>query len=422
MMNVLVVPCGTEIGLEIQRALKGVKNIKLFGLNSIKDFSSTTYENFFSGAPYLDDSTFLPFLRDFIEEHDITHVFPAHDSAALLLSANSSHLGNIKVITSSHETNIICRSKKLTYKTLRDSISVPMSYKSKDDINAKDLPLFMKPDVGQGSKGVKKITTLAELRDIDFLSNVVTEYLPGPEYTVDCFTDANGSLLYVGPRQRNRIQNGIAVGTETVSKNKKVFEVFANKINDKINFKGAWFFQVKEKQDGEITLMEAAPRIAGSMSTNRVKGINFAELSLYAHNDSNISVTPNCFNVKQERALSNKYLLDIDYQHVYVDFDDCLIFGNKVNDELVRFLYKALNEGCKLYLVTRHEHDIQQSLKKFRLAGLFDQVYHITDNSPKSKIITHKNSIFIDDSYRERIDVMKLGVPSFSVDCIEALI
>tara|TARA_R110002074_G_scaffold77581_1_gene175928 strand:+ start:2356 stop:2781 length:426 start_codon:yes stop_codon:yes gene_type:complete len=130
-MNVLVVPCGTEIGLEIQRALTGVKNINLFGLNSIKDYSSIVYENFYSDAPYLDDPQFLPFLADFIKEHGITHVFPAHDAAALLLSANRSSLNQVKVITSSHETNMICRSKKLTYQTLKESVSVPKSFTSK---------------------------------------------------------------------------------------------------------------------------------------------------------------------------------------------------------------------------------------------------------------------------------------------------
>tara|TARA_R110000850_G_scaffold198312_2_gene324582 strand:+ start:656 stop:1921 length:1266 start_codon:yes stop_codon:yes gene_type:complete len=421
-MNVLVVPCGTEIGLEIQRALTGVKNINLFGLNSIKDYSSIVYENFYSDAPYLDDPQFLPFLADFIKEHGITHVFPAHDAAALLLSANRSSLNQVKVITSSHETNMICRSKKLTYQTLKESVSVPKSFTSKKEINDNDFPIFMKPDVGQGSKGIKKINAMSELSDVDFSSNVVTEFLPGPEYTVDCFTDVNGNLLYVGPRQRNRIQNGIAVGTETITHNKHIFETFAEKINSNISFKGAWFFQVKEKRDGEITLMEAAPRIAGSMSTNRVKGVNFAELSLYTHNDISVSVLPNTYNVQQERALSNKYILDIDYQHVYVDFDDCLIFGEKVNHQLISFLYKAINNGCKLYLVTRHEHNIQESLEKFRLSCLFDEVYHITDHSPKSAVIAHNDAIFIDDSYRERVDVMKLGVPSFSVDCIEALL
>ena len=85
-------------------------------------------------------------------------------------------------------------------------------------------------------------------------------------------------------------------------------------------------------------------------------------------------------------------------------------------------IYKAINQGCKIYLVTRHALNIHESLKKFRFSGLFDEIYHITDGSPKSKVIAHKNAIFIDDSYRERVDVMRLGVPSFSVDSIEALI
>ena len=294
-MKVLVVPCGTEIGLEIARSLKGVKNIELIGLNSIADYSSTEYKAFYSGAPFVDEPEFLGYLQIFIAKHKITHVFPAHDSAALLLSANAECFGkDVKVITSSAETNQICRSKKRTYQTLSPVVLTPHVYISVQEIEKNKLPLFAKPDVGQGSKGARKINNVDELMKIDFDENVVTEYLPGYEYTVDCFTDFHGNLLYVGPRVRNRIQNGIAVSTRTIDDTDNKFSILANKINNKLPFKGAWFFQVKENKVGELVLMEASTRVAGSMSTNRVKGINFAELSLHTHRSEERRVGKEC--------------------------------------------------------------------------------------------------------------------------------
>jgi hypothetical protein len=212
------------------------------------------------------------------------------------------------------------------------------------------------------------------------------------------------------------------VSTCTINDVDNTFSNFAIKINSVLSFKGAWFFQVKKNSDGILVLMEAATRIAGSMSTNRVKGVNFAELSLYTHNDISVNVSPNDYQVNQERALANKYQINVKYQHVYVDFDDCLVIDNKVNEQLVAFLYKAINEGCGIYLVTRHEFDLTKSLAKYRLTGLFDEIFHITDGSAKSTVMSHSDAIFIDDSFRERADVMVFGLPCFSVDCIEALI
>jgi len=422
-MKVLVVPCGTEIGLEISRSLKGVKNVELVGLNSTIDYSATVYNEFYCGAPFIDQPGFLDYLKQFITEHGVTHVFPAHDAAALLLSANAECFGeNVKIITSNSATNHICRSKKLSYKLFNSAVLVPRVFASINEVERSDFPVFVKPDVGQGSKGARKIDNMGELTQINFIENVVTEYLPGKEYTVDCFTDNKGQILYVGPRVRNRIQNGIAVSTQTVKDLDHKFLAFAKGLNSKLTFKGAWFFQVKENSAGELVLMEAATRISGSMSTNRVKGVNFAELSLYTHNDLSVKVAPNSFEVNQERALANKYQIDITYNHVYVDFDDCLIIDNKVNEQLVSFLYVALNNGCRLYLITRHAFDIVASLKKYRLLSLFDDIIHITDGTPKSEKISHHDSIFIDDSFSERCDVMSLGIPCFSVDCVEALL
>lgn len=421
MKNILVVPCGTEIGLEVNRALKGVKGIKVIGLNSVTDSAECEYEHFYSNAPFLSDTDFIPFLTAFVNEHDITHVIPAHDDAALLLSQHSASLG-CKVITSSQKTNEICRSKKKTYHLLESVVSVPATFQYFSDVSETDLPVFVKPDVGQGSKGAHKVESLSDLEKIDFSHNVVSEFLPGKEYTVDCYTSASGKLKYAGPRVRTRISNGIAVGTQTVEFEGDKFAAFADKINSKLDLKGAWFFQVKEKNTGELVLMEVATRIAGSMSTNRVKGVNFAELSLYAHDGIEVDVVPNYFQVTQHRNLSNKYKINIDFNHIYVDFDDCLVIDSRVNTQLLTLLYKSIAKGCKVHLVTRHEFDIYESLKKYRLESLFDSIFHITDQSKKSSVMEYKDAIFIDDSFRERADVMQYGIPSFSVDSVEALL
>ena len=84
---------------------------------------------------------------------------------------------------------------------------------------------------------------------------LILEYLPGREYTIDCFTNRHGKLHFCNrARQRIRISNGISVSSKTVN-NPKFIEL-AEKINKVLSFQGVWFFQVKENTDGEFVLME----------------------------------------------------------------------------------------------------------------------------------------------------------------------
>ena len=46
---------------------------------------------------------------------------------------------------------------------------------------------------------------------------IVCEYLPGEEYTVDCFSDREHGLLFAGARVRRRTRNGISVNTAPVA-------------------------------------------------------------------------------------------------------------------------------------------------------------------------------------------------------------
>ena len=43
----------------------------------------------------------------------------------------------------------------------------PIIYESAQEIEKNKLPLFVKPDVGQGAKGARKINDADELKEID---------------------------------------------------------------------------------------------------------------------------------------------------------------------------------------------------------------------------------------------------------------
>ena len=152
--------------------------------------------------------------------------------------------------------------------------------------------------------------------------------------------------------------------------------------------------------------------------------ISFALLSLFDAFDYHVSVTTNNYYVELDRALENKYKTDLDFDSVYCDYDDCLILDKtKVNTELVMFLYQCVNKGKRLYLLSKHEGDLEKELHDFRLDSLFDEVIHIDKEADKVDYIHSDKALFIDDSNAERVNVKnKLEIPVFGPEMIDVLI
>ena len=423
--NILVFPCGSEIALEVYRSVKDSAHFHLIGASSVDDHGRFVFEDYIGGLPFITEETFLDEIKKIIIERNVDAIYPAMDSVIELLKTNEAFLG-CKVVSSCAETTAICLSKTKTYEKLKDVVKTPKIYKTVSEV--KEFPVFVKPDIGYGSRGVKKILNGEELNL--FLetnpSVVVCEYLSGSEYTVDCFSDTNGNLLVAKPRERCRVMNGISVNTKPVPDNGE-FKNFAEKINRTIQFSGAWFFQVKRDSSGVLTLLEIASRFGGSSSLFRAKGINFALMSLYNAFEIPISVLENNYDVEMDRALDNKYKISLSYDEVYVDFDDCIYLDKKdVNTNLIAFLYRCMNEGIKITLLSKHDDEklgnLDALLEKLRIQNLFDRIIHLNPSDSKYKYIDNKKAIFIDDSFAERRDVAKnCGIPVFSLDMVEAL-
>ena len=201
------------------------------------------------------------------------------------------------------------------------------------------------------------------------------------------------------------------------------FRKYAQLINDQLEIHGAWFFQVKQDRNGKYKLLEIAPRIAGTMALHRVLGINFPLLSIFEQDRIPISIMKNKGVVHIERSLINRYRHFISYDTVYVDLDDTLIVNDKINTELIQFLYQCINRNIKLILLTKHRNNLTRVLKKHRVSGLFDEISHMKQEDKKSLYIKETNAIFIDDSFSERSEInVKCKIPTFDSSMIELLI
>ncbi len=421
--NILVFPCGSEVGLEIYRSLNLSTHFNVIGGSSIDDHGKFVYSDYIGGLPMVSDEDFTERINEVVDKYKINYIFPAHDSVVLKL-AQEKAIGNLKceLVASPLTTCEISRSKQKTYQIFKDIIPTPKVYADASTLKPDDFPVFLKPDIGQGSKG----THLAmNLEDVKFytgkdLSLLLIEFLPGKEYTIDCFTDKNGNLLFSEGRERKRISGGISVNSIVVKDDR--FKSLAEKINQTLSFRGVWFFQVKEDSNKQLVLMEISTRIAGTMALTRARGVNLALLSLFELIGYDVEPIQNDYNIIIDRALQNIYLHNIKYSHVYLDLDDTVIYDGKVNPYIMAYIYQCLNERIRLHLLTKHKEDLNVTLKKYRLNNIFDEIICIKDKSEKPRHIQEGDAIFIDDSFAERKRVKETcKIPVFDSHMIEAL-
>jgi carbamoyl-phosphate synthase large subunit len=418
--NVLVFPGGTEVGLEIHSALSLCKEIQLFsaGLN-VPNHAPYVFSHH-AIIPNICRSGWIDRLNDLTCKWEIDFIFPAYDDVLVALVENADRI-KARIISSPLRTCQVTRSKSETYRALAGIVPVPQLYETADEISS--YPVFLKPDRGQGSQDIHLV---CDRRQLDLLlttrlDSIILEWLPGAEYTIDCFSDRETGLQFCQGRERVRTKSGISMSSRDI--HDPLFVEYGEAISRKLPMYGAWFFQLRKDGNHQYKLLEVAPRIAGTMALHRVKGVNFPLLSIYEHLRMPVEVAPLNIDVEIDRALVNRYRSSLRYKTVYVDLDDTLILNGAVNIKLVSFLYQCLNKGCRTVLVTRHDLDVDQTLTKYRLRQIFDQVIYVPQPKSKAESVTEQEAIFIDDSFSERKAVTETrGIPAFDCSMLELLI
>lgn len=364
--NILVIPCATQLGVEQFYSLEYNKHFNLVGASHNK--KDLLYKNFIQLKNSLDTNLFIQEVIDLVKENSIDVILTSHDEVNYILK-NTPFLSDLIPGSSTEVTNI-CRFKSKTYNLLNNNPQIKNYIPKYELISNK----FLKPDKGQGSREVFKLSQ----------PYVACEYLPGKEYTIDCFTNSKGNLIYNSSRLRKKIENGISETTQKIYS--ETLDKLSHLINDVFNFRGAWFYQVKLDKNNNFKLLEVSPRIAGGSNINRLNGINLTLLTLYQHLGINITLNPQTL-VNEVKRKSPKY--NLEYSTIFLDYDDTFPF--------VFDIIKSLDK--EIIIITRSKVNINVPYK----------VIYVKDNELKSKVINNlnlPNSIFIDDSFSERKDVL----------------
>ena len=381
--NILVVPCATQIGVEQFYSLKFNKNFTLIGA-AHNEFDSL-YSNYIQLKYSIEKPEFVKEILQIVKDNNIDAILPSHDEVLYILK-NHPELEHL-IPGSSKEIINTCRFKSRTYTKLKTSTELSFRVPQYTIINSG----FLKPDKGQGSRGSLNI-------DQNYLH---CEYLPGKEYTIDCFSNKKNELIYVNPRLRKTVINGISETTSIVVSNE--LKSIARQVNKIFRFKGPWFFQIKEDNWSNLKFLEIAPRIGGGSNINRLNGINLTLSSLYQHFGFDVEIL-NQNLVTQVNRKKPKF--NLNYETLFVDYDDTF--------EHIKT--KLLEINKPVVIITR---------SKVKVDTIYPTIY-VKDNELKSDVINQlkkPSPIFIDDSFKERKDVfLNCSIPSITPEEINYLI
>ena len=422
--NILVFPCGTEIANEIINSLEDNKYFELFFASSVEKSFCSFRSKPISQLPFVDNEGFLDDLKKLLEENSIDYIIPAHDDVAYALSRIEG-IGSCKVIGQSSRVNDIVRFKDKTYEFFKNELPIADIY---EDIKTENFPVFVKPIKGQGAYNAYSLEDMEAYTAFFSQHNrdefIVMEELTGDEFTIDCFSDC-GEVLYAGARTREKTTKGISVITSFISDQNlnHEFEKYADIISSKLGMHGIWFFQMKYDKSNNLKLLEIGPRIPGSMVLNRARGINFAELAIYQAIGMSIKVVYNNIDISLGRALTCKFKHNIDFDSLYIDFDDTLFLDEKrINSKLIRLIFDFKNKDKKVYLITKNtKNNLTKTLHCFGITNIFDDIIHLRENELKVDYMNNK-SLLIDDSFQERKVAIDYGHYAYGIDSIDVLL
>lgn len=266
----------------------------------------------FVKIPMAGDSDFIPALLELCNREKIDLVLPLVTKELLPLATNK-HLfekSGTRVLVSPAASLEIANNKSRLYQFLQwRGMEVPdfRVVETGDqfetairELGYPDKPVCFKPSVSNGSRGFRIINEQIDERELLFLQKpdstymrgadalrilssggfpelLVSEYLPGEEYSVDCLANQGSSVVIV-PRLRKRMINGISVEGEFVKQEEIIS--YCSQVLQELRLHGNIGIQVKKSASGKYQMLEINPRVQGTLSAGLGAGINLPELAI----------------------------------------------------------------------------------------------------------------------------------------------
>jgi carbamoyl-phosphate synthase large subunit len=231
--------------------------------------------------PRGDDPQLLPVMLGACRDRAIDLLIPTVDAELVPLAqaeAEFARLG-VKLALAPLDCLRLCRDKHALLEQLAAAVPVPSCalLTAATVAAASAFPLFAKPRLGAGSRGIALIQNRADLallpQDGSYL---LQEWLPGAEYSVDVYVRSDGRVIAAVPRERMKTDSGIAVAARTLH----VPDVIdaAVRAAQAAGIRYVANIQFKRARDGVCKLLEINPRFPGTLPLTAAAGIDIPAL------------------------------------------------------------------------------------------------------------------------------------------------
>ena len=231
--------------------------------------------------PRGDDLGLASALHQACKTRGIELLLPTVDAELVPLAAARDRFESIGIALpiSSVECLRICRDKQLLLDRVRGIVPIPeyepLTQAAADRVRS--FPCFVKPRLGAGSRGVVKIGRRDDLEALPKDGSLLLqEYLPGEEFSVDVYVRCDGRVIGAVPRERMKIDSGIAVAARSVH----VPDVIDSAIRtaQAIGIRYVANVQFKRASDGIFKLLEVNPRFPGTLPLTIAAGVDMPKL------------------------------------------------------------------------------------------------------------------------------------------------
>lgn len=266
----------------------------------------------FVQVPKAEEAHYIDDLLRICQQRGVQLILPLVTRELFPLSANK-HLfeqEGIRVLVSPGSAINIANNKSACYEFLRyKEIPVPEYHTVRTaeefihasfELGHPQQSFCFKPSISNGSRGFRVVSdsineteqlfhykpyntyityahALKILSSQGFPELLLSEYLPGDEYSVDCLA-SHGKAVAVVPRLRKKMINGISVQGEFVKD--EAIIVYCTRILEALHLHGNIGLQVKRSESGQPLLLEINPRVQGTIVAGLGAGINLPLLAV----------------------------------------------------------------------------------------------------------------------------------------------
>lgn len=295
MYNVLVDAAGTVTCQSVIRGLRGAEG----GVNNIITIDSDPVNagrylsDRFYVCPKADSGDYITFINELCTSEDIDIFIPIIDSGLLNVSAHLDQINDaVSVIVSPYDTVVRCDNKYKTSNMFMNSgLKTPRVYNKPSDVDK--FPVFVRPLLGgRASLNCYKVDSREELDVIwkkidEYL--IITDYIEGQEYTIDCICDMYGNYIASLPRKRLETKSGVSYKAEVV--HDEVLSKSVKTLTEKYQFLGPLNVQCIVDNNGDAWFIEINPRFSGTLAATIAAGLNTVEILLASM--LGVEITPN---------------------------------------------------------------------------------------------------------------------------------